>query len=300
MKIPIVFSTDHNFVMPTCVTIHSLLSSADKTTTFDINIIADPDVTQEDKELIEKQVMTDSSETIISFVEIGDVFRGGYEIRGISKACYNRLMIPWLFPQYDKIIYSDVDIIFTGDISEVFETELGENYVAGVSGPIWKKGIIKKYVQKISADPKEYINSGFLVINSGNQRRQNLKEKYLEYSKSKFIYQDQDIINIVCKGKIQLLPGKYNIKPIDYYSYLSGEGKVIHYIGLKPWDHFTYCWIEWWESYKQSVVYKPELNKIVSGKILKSDYGFKVKRKSFKERYKFLKNYLRSYNSKND
>lgn len=199
-RLPIVFSTDHNYVMPTCVTIHSLLTTSKPGISFDINIIIDPDVTEKDKEVLTLQISKDNKGSSINFIEIGDTFNKGFEIRDISRACYNRLMIPWLLPQYDKVVYSDVDIIFTGDISSLYNIDLGESLVAGVGGKTWTKGIICKYLKKIGAPTESYINSGFLLINSSLQRKEGLKEKYLDLSKRKFIYQDQDIINIVCKG----------------------------------------------------------------------------------------------------
>ena len=291
MRIPIVFATDHNFVMPTSVTITSLLLSKLPETIFDINVIIDENVTDEDKKKLTKQVKELSEDSSISFIEIGSLFDKGYEIRDISKACYNRLMIPWLL-NYDKVIYSDVDIIFTGDISEVYKIELNEELVAGVSGKVWKKGIVKKYLLKIGANPEEYVNSGFLLLNSKKQRELNLKSSYLSLVEKKFIYQDQDIINLVCKGRIKHLPEVYNIKPIDYPDYSPQEAKVIHYIGIKPWNYFTYSWREWWNVYEKSVFYDRNFNKNISDKILNHSYKREVKKKVLTNKVKFLYNYL--------
>lgn len=292
MRIPIVFSTDHNYVMPTCVTIHSLLFTADKDTNFDINVIIDSNVNEEDKEKMRREVEPFGDRSRISFVEIGNTFSDGFEIRDISKACYNRLLIPWLLPQYDKVIYSDVDIIFKGDISSAYNIEAGDNLVFGVGSEVWKKGLIFKYLKKINLDPEEYINSGFILINSKLQREQNLKDRYLELSKHKFLYQDQDIINIVCKGKIGHLPYKFNVKPIDYKTITSGDTKVIHFFGLKPWNYFTYSWMEWWETYKTSRIFDPAYNFEVSKKILKLTTEIKKVRKIGNQKYKFVMGYL--------
>ena len=289
---PIVFSTDHNFVMPTCVTIHSLLKTANPGVNYDIYLIVDSGVDTKDKKLLQQQVEKDNNESRINFIDIGDTFENGFEIRNISKACYNRLMIPWVIPNYDKIIYSDVDIIFKGDISELYNTDLKDALVAGVGGSVWNKGIIKKYLQKINADSEEYINSGFLLINSKLQREENLKERYLTLSRKKFLYQDQDIINLVCKGKIKKLPNSYNVKPIDCYNYEMNQIKVIHYMGQKPWDHFTFQWVDWWDYYNTSVVYDPQLNKNLSKKIMTYQYQIKSKSIVMKQKFKFLINYF--------
>lgn len=291
-NIPIVFSTDHNFVMPTCVTIHSLLTTADQDTHFDIIVLINPDVTQGDKEILEKQVRLDSDGTKIRFIEIGDSFKNSFEIRDVSIATYSRLLIPWLLPEYDKVIYSDVDIIFKGDISEVYEIDMTGKLVAGYGGEAWKRGLIKKYLLKIGADPESYINAGFIVINSKLQREKDLEKKYLSLSKKKFLYQDQDIINLVCRGHVRLIPEIYNTKPKEVYNYSHGEVKVIHYTGLKPWDYFTYSWCDWWECYKGCCMYNPIRNKNVSSKVLKWNNELLRKRKLIIQKLGFIKEFL--------
>lgn len=293
-RLPIVFSTDHNYVMPTCVTIHSLLTTAKPEVNYDINVIIDPNVSEEDKTILRKQVESDNSGSVIHFLEIGDTFSEGFEIRDISRACYNRLMIPWLLPQYEKVVYSDVDIIFTGDISDVYDFDLGSSLVAGVGGATWTRGIIKKYMNKIGADAENYINSGFLLINADIQRKEDLRGRYLELSKRKFIYQDQDIINLVCKGRISKLSCNYNVSPSDFYDKKEGEAKVVHFFGFKPWNHFTYSWILWWNQYRSSLVYDPVYAKKVSDKILKWDAVLDTKKKVLKQKYRFMQQFLKA------
>lgn len=296
MRIPIVFSTDHNFVMPTCVTIHSLLKTKKEGVEYDINVLINKDVNDADKLLLTKQVEADAKDSLINFVNIGDTFKNSFEIREISSAAYNRLLIPWLLPQYDKVIYSDVDIIFKDDISDIFNLEMSNDLLAGYGSEVWKKGLIKKYIIKIGAVPGEYVNSGFLVINSRLNRELKLKDKYLELAKRQFLYQDQDILNLVCKGRTIQIPKVYNVKPVDAYDYPPGNVKAIHYIGLKPWDHFTYSWCDWWEMYNDSLVFDPQRNKKVSTKVLNWKTEIKKRQKTFSQKVKFLLGILRKYN----
>lgn len=286
MKIPIVFSTDHNFVTPTCVTILSLLKTSLPQTEFIINIIASPDIDEADRDIIKKQIEISGKKSELYFVDIGKVFSSGYETRGISTACYSRLLIPWLFPQYDKVIYSDVDVIFKGDISEVYNVDLENNLVAGVTGEVWNRGLIKKYLEGLNLVPENYVNSGFLLINSKLQRERNLNERYMELVKNNYVYQDQDIINIACKGYIFHLPAAFNVKPSLAYTSCH-EVKMIHYIGLKPWTYFTYCWDDWWEVCKESVVFSPEDYKKLSSQILNISFRYKILKKQITENIKF-------------
>lgn len=283
--IPIVFSTDHNYIMPTGVTIASLLMSAEESR-YDIYVLISSDVTPEDKEKLSKQVALLSSHSKISFIEMGDKFEDGFEIRGISKACYYRLMIPWLLPDIDKIIYCDVDIIFNASLKDLYEIDLGDNYVAGAYPceiEVWKN--MCKYFNKIGLKYDEYINSGVLLINSKEQRAKGLDKVYDELSKRKFLYQDQDIINIACKGHILFFDKKYNLKPSLYATSPDLYNNVVlHYAGEKPWVTFTFAWAEWWEVYKKSIFKDDKLYHDVSARILSVKYQFKsFKRKAIRK-----------------
>lgn len=251
MMIPIVFSTDHNYVMPTGVTIASLLLSR-KEEEYDIYVLISPDVTENDRSLLKLQVNSVSEISRISFIEMKDQFEGGYEIRGISKACYYRLMIPWLLPDLDKIIYMDVDIIIKTSLKELYDTDIIGKYVAGSKPYVWIG--MAKYFSKIGLDHTKYINSGVLLINSKLQREHRLNEVYEKLSKKKFIYQDQDIINLACKDYITYFDQRFNLLP-EFFgtSEKLSRDVAIHYAGDKPWKYFTYAWSEWWNIYNQSI-----------------------------------------------
>lgn len=315
-RIPVVFSTDNNYVMPTGVAILSLLESARPTTVYEIFVLINDDVTEKSKELLRKQVGCFPNHTI-EFIGVGNVFEGAFEIRNISVAAYSRLLIPWLLPQYDKVIYSDVDVIFRTDLSDVYLMDMEENYVAGVIA--YGFHFIRKEVQyltKIGIDVSKYINSGILVINSKLQRDKKLKPNYFEHAKKKYIYQDQDIINIVCKDHIAFLSIAYNLTGsiferifsknkeildifLDSDIYLSGtdlvtvienckryQNCILHYAGSKPWNTFTQAWREWWNTYQCSIFYDPDREIKVSRSILLSTPSWReivgqIKRKLF-------------------
>lgn len=287
--IPIVFSTDHNYVMPAGVTISSLLHNSPDTT-YDIYILIGNDVTDEDKAKLTEQVETASAASRITFLEMGDSFKGGYEIRDITKACYYRLLIPWLIPHHDKIIYCDVDIIFKTSLDELYSIDLGNNYVAGAytsTKDSWKT--MEKYLTKIGLDYKDYINSGVLVINSKKQREMGLDKAYEKYSRKKFLYQDQDIINIVCKGHVGHFDRRFNLKPSVYATEPDLlENVVLHYAGDKPWESFSYAWSEWWEAYNRSIFRDSELYHKISARILSPMQQLKRMKKKSVDKVKQL------------
>lgn len=286
-RIPIVFSTDHNYVMPTGVTIASLLLSSEREN-YDIYILAAPDVDEDDRRLLQRQVNELSPSSTVSFLNMGDRFKGGYEIRGISKACYYRLMIPWLIPDVDKILYCDVDIIFKTSAANLYDIDMEGMFVAG-SKPFNPEGwkIMEKYFKKIGLDYRTYINSGVLVINSRLQRENQLDKIYTSLSEKKYHFQDQDIINIACKGKIAYFDKRFNLMASAYgVNNDLIDNLIIHYAGDKPWKSFTFAWIEWWEVYRKTIFADERFYHDVCRRILCPDYQIKLMRKKLNDKVK--------------
>ena len=122
MRIPIVFAIDKNVVVPCAVTITSLLLNAGRNTQYDIYILCEQkSLPQVDRTLIQ-EAFKDYSQASIHFVDVGDAFSDVPEMKRVTKATYYRLLIPELFPQIDRVIYSDIDIVFQRDLSSTFET----------------------------------------------------------------------------------------------------------------------------------------------------------------------------------
>lgn len=302
--IPIVFSTDHNFVMQTGVCIYSLLANA-TVSKYDIYVLINRDVNKDDKALLDKQVGQFPGHNI-SFIEIGDVFSNSYEVRDISTATYSRLLIPWLLPQFDTVIYSDVDIVFKMDLSLIPMDRISDYLVEGVPALGLRSEAGRKHIKALGIDPMTYINAGFIVLNCKRLREENYKEKFLEEAGKKYLYQDQDIINLTCKGNILLIDIGFNVTPRFYEIYdrssllppdkssyenrlkwISGHDCIIHYAGQKPWNTFTYAWREWWNAFSDSIFYDPVMELKVSGNIIRPSYSWLrilsfIKRKLFR------------------
>ena len=291
INVPIVFSTDHNFVMQTGVCILSLLMNA-VDEFYDIHILIAKDVTDEDKQKLKQTVEPYSAK--LNFVCMDDSFSGAYEIRNISIASYYRLLIPWLLPQYDKVIYADVDMIFQIGLGEVYNIDIGDNYVAGVRvlAPFVSKGYRDNAVS-LGLDINNYINAGFLIINSRKQREDDLKNIYLSHAAKKYVYQDQDIINIVCKNRINPLPLQYNVGAHLYKLYLERRADlftyyaenevlqalnkgVLHYVGMnKPWKAFCFRFDIWWYYYRCSLFYNVDNYMSSFSRMLRPTYAFR-------------------------
>lgn len=251
-NIPIVFSTDHNYIMPTGVAITSLLDCS-KDVFCDIKILHSVGITDEDKQILTSIV--NKYEARIEFICVNNELTDkAFEIRGITTACYYRLQIPWLLPQYDKVIYLDGDIVVKKSISNLYDIDIKDNYLAG--GLAVGKSFIN-YAQKLGLSHTQYINSGVLIINSKKQRELQLNKLYNKHLTKKYTFQDQDILNIVCKNHIEYLSPGFNIthKQID----INDDNYIIHYAGEKPWEKITDNWYEWLKVFERSIFFDERL-----------------------------------------
>lgn len=266
--IPIVFAFDNRIVLPAAVCISSLLSNAKPDTFYHIFILHSRQVNL-NKEGLEKLASTYKN-CSIEYREVGDTFDTAYEVRGVTKATYYRLLIPSLIAEYDKIIYSDVDIIFRMDLWDVYSQDISNYYLAATLD----LGLNQKesYLYKIGVEVGKYIQAGFLILNLASMRNANIENRFVEHIKHKYTYQDQDILNICCKDRIKYLPQCYNVNdcaliymlwqkdslPISIdeqtINYALNSGNI-HYSGYKPWKRYSMAFDIWWEYYRKSPVY---------------------------------------------
>lgn len=114
--------------MHACICISSLMMNAKEDTFYDIFILYSSKIELEKEQLNKLSVLYKNCK--INYKVVDGTFDNAFEIRGITAATYYRLLIPELIPEYDKIIYADVDIIFRMDLSSVYHFDLGNNYIA--------------------------------------------------------------------------------------------------------------------------------------------------------------------------
>ncbi|WP_367699155.1 glycosyltransferase family 8 protein [Helicobacter pylori] len=191
-----------------------------------------------------------------------------------SKMIMCRFFLASLFPQYDKMIMFDVDTLFVGDISESFFIPLETHYF----GAVREKDLIamnrnsakdlyelrQMHAKSIGVadafpDLKEaqilfdnYFNAGFLALNLKSWRKENLENQLIGFfllKNEKLLFNDQDALCFVCRGRILELPYPYNAHPsfLDTPSFPSiKEARMLHFWGDKPWKLFSVIGAKKW------------------------------------------------------
>lgn len=177
---------------------------------------------------------------------------------------YFRLFIPSMFPQYDKGIYIDSDVVLTDDIAKLFDIDIGENYIGACNDlSIADIPPLVAYTEKaVGVNAKEYINSGVLLMNLKKMRDDDLEGHFLALlNKYHFdsIAPDQDYLNAMCNGKIYYLEEKWDTMPNDAKPMLT-ETSLIHYnLFSKPWCYDCIQYEEQFWNYAQDCGFIDEI-----------------------------------------
>lgn len=240
-EIPVFFSTDDHYIPYLDVAIASLVSNASKAHRYKI-IILNTGLKSENEARIRRNACDHVS---IEFVDISqkvkhikDRFKNVYHF---SIVTYYRLFIASLFPQYDKIVYLDCDLVVLGDISELYNTDLGDNILAAAPEQfVQNTSEFREYATvALGVNPDRYVNAGVLVINLCAFRENNIEDQFVELiTKYDFdlLDPDQAYLNYLCQNKIHILPNGWNKEPMPLPC--EGNKNIVHYaLYKKPWQY---------------------------------------------------------------
>jgi lipopolysaccharide biosynthesis glycosyltransferase len=189
-----------------------------------------------------------------------------------SPAMYLRLFIADLIPM-SRAIYLDADTLVLADLGALWETDLGDNFVAGV--PDSTAANLSR-IPRGSGDL--YINSGVLLMNLDALRNDRMQEKaraiYEQY-RTNLVYPDQCILNKYAEGRKQALPVGWNqmissrdTTTPEFDEHLKQpELAIMHFASeFKPWQKWCNPHIVdfWWRYAKEAQVEGLELQEVTT------------------------------------
>lgn len=260
-KIPIFFAVDDEYVPFLAVALQSLVENSKKENYYLIKILY-TNITDENQEKIKKY---ESENINIEFVclsyYINKVKDKLYTRDYYSKTTYFRLFIPDLYPQFDKVLYLDSDIVILSDIADLYNVDMGDNLLAAVPDDVIQTiEVFREYAEKVVgvATYKNYFNAGILLMNLDELRKFNFQEKFLYLlEKVKFsVAQDQDYLNRLCKGRVKLLENTWDRMPIGGDIINRDELHLIHYnLAFKPWHFEDILYKEYFWKYAEKTEY---------------------------------------------
>lgn len=252
-EIVIVFSVNDSYVYVGYNAIYSLrkyIASA-----FDYKIYVF--VTDLNNDSIKRLESLSKTNFIVKCLDISDYVKNVTLKKSmhLSVETYYRLFIPLVLSQYKKVLYLDSDICVLDDVSNLYNCNLDGFPVGAV------KDVQCPYLKKHSLtigglDYKATFNAGVILIDTEKFEAGSIRDKCIELlqndynsEKRKFIFADQDVLNIVLYKNIKELPDEWNVQPqygdrLDileedyrgYYLKCLKKAKIMHYAGeRKPW-----------------------------------------------------------------
>ena len=177
---------------------------------------------------------------------------------------YFRLFIPAMFPEYDKGIYIDSDVVLTDDIAKLFDTDIGDNFIGACNDlSIADIPPLVAYTENaVGVKGKEYINSGVLLMNLKKMRECDFEGHFLNLLNTYHfdsIAPDQDYINAICNGKIYYLDEVWDAMPNEAKPPIK-DTKIIHYnLFSKPWCYDNIQYEEFFWKYAEDSGYLDEI-----------------------------------------
>lgn len=223
------------------VMLHSLFVNKSSTNPIRIYVI-DSNISNMNKVLLSRTVGKFNAN--IQFLIIDRAIYEDFKTyKYVTQETYYRISIPNLLDQsIQKVIYLDSDIIIKKDITEFWNLDIDQYFLAAVEDCHVRDA---RNSDLLMPKDSKYFNAGVLLINLLKWREEGITDKIIEFIKtnsSRIKYCDQDALNAILYDKwLQLDPTwNYTTHHLEEFPRLKIEPGIIHYVGKnKPWqsDH---------------------------------------------------------------
>lgn len=266
-EIPIFFTIDNGYAPFLAVALNSAIKNSNKNIHYKA-IVLHEGLSDENKKKL-SALQTDNFEIELTemkanFKALDDRMSNRLRCDYFTLTIYFRLFIPAMFPQYDKGIYIDSDVVCTTDLGKLFDIEIGDNFIGACNDlSIADIPPLVAYTENaVGVKKHEYINSGVLLMNLKKMRECDFEGHFLnllnEYHFDS-IAPDQDYLNAICNGKIYYLDESWDAMPNDKKPELL-KTNVIHYnLFSKPWCYDNVQYSEQFWNYAKDSGYLSEI-----------------------------------------
>jgi lipopolysaccharide biosynthesis glycosyltransferase len=171
----------------------------------------------------------------------------GYPTLNGSLGPYYRLYAAQVMP-VERFLYVDADTLCDVDVSALQTVEMGCFPAAWVPEAPLSKAVDRSVAEQLVGTPTEfYFNSGVLLVNVAEWRRQKITERALDYiATNRPAFYDQSALNFILHRNALILDCKYNCvsNMRKNWRKLSGSfgqiGQLVHFLDYpKPWDFLS-------------------------------------------------------------
>ena len=225
----------------------------------------------------------------------------------ISVETYYRFLIQDVLPDYDKVLYLDCDLIVNADVAELYRENIEGYMLAAVRDADFLGQInganedTKQYIQTKfrMKEPYGYFQAGVILFNEKEMRKAYSLEQWLNFASVPYKYNDQDVLNLYCEGRVKYLDMAWNlITDCDHtrvshvivhapdsvqreYRAARNAPKIIHYAGfMKPWHNPTEDFAQYfWDALRRTPYYEQMLFRLTEN-VASAQISERVKKKS--------------------
>lgn len=249
-RIHIVLASDDAYVQHLGVLLVSIFEN-NREEMLVIHLLADS-ISNENRALI-SQIVEKQYRNELHFYEMDKALFQDFPLRAkdhISIASYYRLKLPDLLPkEISRILYLDCDMIVTGKLRPLWDTDIVEVSVAAVMDSL---SFMPETFERLSLPEGKYFNAGMLLINLEYWRQENVFEKALQIAEERsdvLLWHDQDILNILFYNHWKQVSYRWNVmntlmRPLSYFNQdllQEIDNEIQHRIII----HYTCAWKPW-------------------------------------------------------
>ncbi len=250
--IPIFYAADENYMPYLAVALTSLKETKSAEYDYRIHVLYTGDLNgyshkiekmQEENFTVSFEDVTEKIKRITDCIHCRDYY---------TPAIYYRLMIPEMFPKYEKVLYMDCDTVLLEDVAKLYNIDIGDNYIGAVADQA--VAAVPQFVEytknALGILAEKYFNSGVIVMNLKKFREIDFYDKFNAVLRSYdfTVAPDQDCLNLICKDKVFYYDAGWNKMPIAG----KDEGKLmlVHYnLTMKPWHYDGVLYEEYFWDY---------------------------------------------------
>lgn len=261
--IPVFFACNDRYVPYLDVAIISIVSHASDENDYRITVMK-TDITEEHQALLKKHAKRNVS---IEFFDVNEMLEPVKDtlpdMFHYSIAAFFRFFIETSFPQYDKAIYLDSDVVLLNDIAKLYDTDVEDCLLAAAYEQNTDRSpMFTNYVEEIIGIPYyTYFNSGVMVMNLKEFRRFGVQKRFLEMLTTynfDTLAPDQEYLNVICHGRVKRLPTGWNKH--SFPEAPEGELNLCHYaLAQKPWHYADTINGEYFWKYAKHSEFYPSL-----------------------------------------
>jgi len=245
-------------------------------------LLLDCGLTEETSGVLQRYAASLGAELDIRTVDL-QRFEGAASGLDWPVVVFARLLIPDML-ECSKVLYLDSDCIVTADLAQLWETDLGSCFVAGVEDQNAVHFESRREPKVPFSGP--YINAGVMLMNLDAWRNHDIADQvvaYVDRYKPKFC--EQTGINAVTADRKLVLPDHWNFMvhqwsmrpPADFLP------SIIHCTGhRKPWLHANACFVPIYLLHRNATPFKLAPPTGIHPGRLKIFFNLMVQRKKYR------------------